>query len=138
MTEQKIRDHINASLRTKLETLLVPASMGLGFVLGACNSSTLNSTRNGLGGTSAVYPAGGSGAGGTAGLPGGGGGAYAASGGFTGGRGGAGGMGGARDGGPSDSGDAGDSGQVSKSETGDTSDALVSEAGFSKEVFFNE
>jgi hypothetical protein len=72
MTERDIRDHINAFLRTKLQTLLVPASMGLGLALGGCDSSSLHSNPDGSGNTAPLHPGSGGagGAGGTAGTTG--------------------------------------------------------------------
>ena len=84
MKEKDIREHINAYLRSRMQNLVVPASMGLGLMLGGCDTTALDSNPDGSGDASALHPSAGGagggagGAGGTAGIPGGMGGLYAA------------------------------------------------------------
>jgi len=56
MKEKDIRDHINAFLRSRLQNLLVPASMGIGLALGACNTSGLQSNPDSSGDSSTIQP----------------------------------------------------------------------------------
>jgi hypothetical protein len=49
MKEKDIRDHINAFLRTKLQSLVVPASMGLGMMMAGCSDSPLSGNPDGSG-----------------------------------------------------------------------------------------
>jgi len=97
MKEKDVRDRINAFLRHSLQHLVVPASMGIGLALGACNTSGLTTNSDGSGDSSTLQPRSG-GAGG--GLGGSGGTLYGIGGsmppaGGAGGSGGAGGLGGA-------------------------------------------
>ena len=67
MKERDIRDRINAFLRNRLQNLVVPASMGLGLALGACNTSALTSNLDGSGDSSAIQPSSGGAGGGLTG-----------------------------------------------------------------------
>jgi hypothetical protein len=42
MKERDIRDHINAFLKSKLQSLVVPASIGIGIALSGCSSAGLS------------------------------------------------------------------------------------------------
>ena len=68
MKEKDIRDHINAFLRSKLQNLVVPASMGLGLMAWGCDDSSLGSNPDGAV-DSATLATGGYGAGGVYGFP---------------------------------------------------------------------
>ena len=80
MREKDIRDHINAFFKNRLQTLLVPASMGIGLALGACTTSSLQSNPDGGRDSSALQPS----SGGAGGIPGAGGMTYGTGGGFGG------------------------------------------------------
>ena len=56
MKEKDIRDRINAFLRNKLQHLVVPASMGLGLALGACDTSGLKSNQDSSPDSTAIQP----------------------------------------------------------------------------------
>ena len=66
MKEKDVRDRINAFLRNKLQHLVVPASMGIGLALGACDTSGLKSNQDSSPDSTAIQPRSG-GAGGGAG-----------------------------------------------------------------------
>jgi hypothetical protein len=68
MKEKDIRDHINAFLRSKLQNLVVPASMGLGLMAWGCDDSSLGSNPDGAADASTLGT-GGYGAGGIYGFP---------------------------------------------------------------------
>ncbi len=67
MREKDIRDRINAFLRTKLQNLVVPASMGIGLALGACDTSSLSANPDGSADASAIRPGSGGAGGGLTG-----------------------------------------------------------------------
>lgn len=54
MKERDIRDHINAFLKSKLQSLVVPASIGIGIALGGCSSAGLSTNHDGSAGSSAL------------------------------------------------------------------------------------
>jgi hypothetical protein len=54
MKEKDIRDHINAFLKSKLQSLVVPASMGIGIALGGCSSEGLVTNHDGSADSSAL------------------------------------------------------------------------------------
>jgi hypothetical protein len=56
MKEKDVRDRINAFLKNRLQNLLVPASMGIGLALGACDTSALKSNSDSAVDSSALQP----------------------------------------------------------------------------------
>jgi uncharacterized NAD(P)/FAD-binding protein YdhS len=54
MKEKDIRDHINAFLRSRMQNLVVPASMGLGLMAWGCGDSSPISKPDGSGDTSTM------------------------------------------------------------------------------------
>ena len=116
MKEKDVRARINAFLRNSLQNLVVPASMGIGLALAACNTSALTSNPDGSGDSSALQPRSGGAGGGLGGTTG----TVYGMGGFF------------RDAGQSDGGGTIDSGAIpeaGKSDRGPGVDTMISEAG---------
>jgi hypothetical protein len=56
MKEKDVRDRINAFLRNRLQNLVVPASMGIGLALGACDASALKANPDSSADSSSIQP----------------------------------------------------------------------------------